>query len=331
MLLVVDSQGLAHCLYTEAVDLAQLGALNIRRASHVEPDRRGRWWADLAPVGGPKMGPFTQRSQALVIEAKWLEQHRLGSLAYPFRRERKSMGLTIHYQLKTHLSREEDIRFALTRMREAALKLPLKEVGNLVEFTGDATRYERDDENRWLKIQAGQYVERSGVHLQVRPTHIVAFETWPGEGCEPANFGLCRYPAFADCEVSGRRRSLHTNLIGWRWGSFCKTQYASDPTCGGMENFVRCHLLVIQMLDLFAKAGWFEVEVSDESDYWQHRDPQELAQTVGEWNEMIAAVVGQVKDAGQGAGMALEAPITGFPNFEHLEARGQDRIKDREA
>ena len=32
----------------------------IRRASHVEPDEAGRWWADLSPVGGPRLGPFAR-------------------------------------------------------------------------------------------------------------------------------------------------------------------------------------------------------------------------------------------------------------------------------
>ena len=34
-----------------AVDLAALGVLSIRRASHVEPDEEGRWWVDLGPAG----------------------------------------------------------------------------------------------------------------------------------------------------------------------------------------------------------------------------------------------------------------------------------------
>ncbi len=45
----------------------------IRRASHVEPTPEGLWVADLAPVGGPALGPFTQRSKALSAEIKWLE------------------------------------------------------------------------------------------------------------------------------------------------------------------------------------------------------------------------------------------------------------------
>ena len=58
MLLVVDPSGVARCVYAETIDLTALGQLSIRRASHVEPDAGGRWWADLAPVGGPRLGPF---------------------------------------------------------------------------------------------------------------------------------------------------------------------------------------------------------------------------------------------------------------------------------
>jgi hypothetical protein len=75
MRLVVDPRGQVRCLYGEAVDLASLGMLSIRRASLVEPDREGSWWADLSPLGGPRLGPFTRRSLALDAERAWLEQH----------------------------------------------------------------------------------------------------------------------------------------------------------------------------------------------------------------------------------------------------------------
>jgi hypothetical protein len=73
MQLVVDPRGVVHCLYGEAIDLAALGPLAIRRASQVEPDASGQWWADLAAVGGPRLGPFARRSSALAAEQKWLE------------------------------------------------------------------------------------------------------------------------------------------------------------------------------------------------------------------------------------------------------------------
>ena len=41
-----------------------------RRASHVEPDADGRWWADLSPVAGPRLGPFEVRSAALDAEPR---------------------------------------------------------------------------------------------------------------------------------------------------------------------------------------------------------------------------------------------------------------------
>jgi hypothetical protein len=79
MRLVVEPGGRVRCLYGEAVDLAALGALSIRRASQVEPDGDGAWWADLAPVGGPRLGPFARRGLALEAETAWLEEHWLGA------------------------------------------------------------------------------------------------------------------------------------------------------------------------------------------------------------------------------------------------------------
>ncbi len=73
--LVVDPAGRLRCIYGEAIDLAALGAMWIVRASHVEPEGAGRWVADLAPVGGPALGPYAVRSEALAAERAWLEAH----------------------------------------------------------------------------------------------------------------------------------------------------------------------------------------------------------------------------------------------------------------
>jgi hypothetical protein len=77
--IVVSAGGRIRALYSEALDLAIHGRVSIRRASHVEPDDAGAWWADLAPVGGPKLGPFAKRSEALAAETIWLNE-RLASL-----------------------------------------------------------------------------------------------------------------------------------------------------------------------------------------------------------------------------------------------------------
>jgi hypothetical protein len=72
MELVVDAGGSVRCIYDEALDLRELGKLQITRASHVEPDAAGYWWADMRPVVGPVMGPFGTRSEALAAERAWL-------------------------------------------------------------------------------------------------------------------------------------------------------------------------------------------------------------------------------------------------------------------
>jgi hypothetical protein len=72
MELVVGADGDARCIYDEALDLRELGKLQITRASHVEPDAEGYWWADMGPVNGPVLGPFGSRSEALGAERDWL-------------------------------------------------------------------------------------------------------------------------------------------------------------------------------------------------------------------------------------------------------------------
>ena len=76
--LVVAPGGHVRAVYDELLDLAVLGHPVITRASHVEPTLEGRWQADLSPVGGPVLGPFNRRSEALAGERAWLEQHWLG-------------------------------------------------------------------------------------------------------------------------------------------------------------------------------------------------------------------------------------------------------------
>jgi hypothetical protein len=61
MVLLIDPQGKVTSVYSEAIDLACLGPATIRRASYVEPDTTGQWWADLAPVGG-QYRPALERS-----------------------------------------------------------------------------------------------------------------------------------------------------------------------------------------------------------------------------------------------------------------------------
>jgi hypothetical protein len=72
MELVVCVDGGVRCINDEALDLRAIGELQITRASHVEPDRDGCWWADMGPVGGPVLGPYGSRTEALAAEKGWL-------------------------------------------------------------------------------------------------------------------------------------------------------------------------------------------------------------------------------------------------------------------
>ena len=104
------------------------------------------------------------------------------------------MGLTIHYSLKSATRSPKKARELVARLRGRALDLPFAKVEDIIELSGEACDFERLDQNdphRWLLIQAGQYVDRPApggrTHsYNVAPTHLIAFETLPGDGCESA-------------------------------------------------------------------------------------------------------------------------------------------------
>jgi len=73
MNLIIEPDGRVRGVYAELIDLDALGSTRITRASHVEPDEQGQWLADLSPVGGPVLGPYERRSEALDAEVAWLE------------------------------------------------------------------------------------------------------------------------------------------------------------------------------------------------------------------------------------------------------------------
>lgn len=76
MRLYFRPDGSVQCLYGETIQLTSLGRLDIKRASHVEPDQDnpGTWYIDLAPVGGPRVVGFASRAAALAAEENWLNQ-----------------------------------------------------------------------------------------------------------------------------------------------------------------------------------------------------------------------------------------------------------------
>ena len=77
MILSISSKGDIRGIYTVEFPWRELGKTLVKRASNVEPDHLGLWWADLSLSKGPKLGPFAKRADAIAAEVRWLEKHRL--------------------------------------------------------------------------------------------------------------------------------------------------------------------------------------------------------------------------------------------------------------
>jgi len=219
------------------------------------------------------------------------------------------MGLTIHYDLHAEPCPPGRARLLVEQLHQRALDLPFVEVGDIVECEGgdcDFHQCDEGDPDRWLLVQAMRLADTE----MLPPTHLIAFSTWPAEGCEQANFGLAMYPLAEP---------------GWCWASFCKTQYASNPNYEGIKNFLRAHITIVKLLDFAHELGILQA-VNDESGFWKKRNARALVETVARWNEMMAGLVGQFKDL---LGDNAVAEITNYPDFEHLEARGRDPNRHR--
>jgi hypothetical protein len=249
--------------------------------------------------------------------------------------------------------------------------------GNACQYDRDGSP---DDPIRWLLIQcsaSAPYPWNENMSYLVSPVRVIAFNVRTGDGCEDANFGLCQYPneipaeyraeddqrfhrdgsysyskfrRWADRNFAGRfvcdlkeQRAIKTRLPGWRWQSFCKTQYASDPACGGVANFLRCHVSLVTLLERIGKLPTVNVDIEDEghfgpstySDDWRearaaNRQPtyvphaathsvSALLKELGEYNGMMAAFSGAMRDA---CGNGFDSPIFRYTNFEQLEFGG---------
>ena len=225
------------------------------------------------------------------------------------------MGLTLHYELAAPACPAAKARSLVEELRIHAQSLPFLDVSDIIELKGDDCRFDpknRKGPHSWLKTQTIRFLIDGNVVStpdESYPIHIIAFTVDPAEGSENANFGLCRYP----------------KAKGWAWASFCKTQYASNPSTGDVANFLKCHLGLVALLD---KAGEMGIlgPVKDEGHYWDNRDVATLTKEVGMWNRMIAGFYGGLRDAVEAAGgnaAVLQAEITKFRDFERLEAEGR--------
>ena len=75
ILLDCSIDGTVTAIYDDALAdlLSDAKRVSITRASHVEPTPEGKWTADMSPSGGPVLGPFNLRQEALDAEVQWLK------------------------------------------------------------------------------------------------------------------------------------------------------------------------------------------------------------------------------------------------------------------
>ena len=77
-LLEIAPDGTLTFLWDDSLgSLLHLGEGSLQRASHIEPQGI-EWGADLSPIGGPALGTFPLRNDALIAERDWLQQHGFG-------------------------------------------------------------------------------------------------------------------------------------------------------------------------------------------------------------------------------------------------------------
>lgn len=77
--LTIAEDGSVRAIYDDALPLDELrqalgGEARITRASDVEPTADCEWQADMGRSGGPVLGPFQARAEALAAEVAWLRQ-----------------------------------------------------------------------------------------------------------------------------------------------------------------------------------------------------------------------------------------------------------------
>jgi len=81
---------------------------------------------------------------------------------------------------------------------------------------------------------------------------------------------------------------------------------------------------VLAILETMKSEG-FIVDVHDEGEFWETRDESILLKSISDYNNLIAAVFGALKDE---HGDNIQSPIKDFPNVEHLEADGIKKLNN---
>lgn len=265
------------------------------------------------------------------------------------------MGLTIHFTLRLPATFSPDeAAAAMAALRQRCRAMPMQAMSRVVTLDADRIRHVYAERSRsawrWAVIQHERSVcyqhDHRGIprklapgaqaslaiHARVQPLTLMGFSCQPGEGSEPINAFIGSYPAsiLAECQGdqhgyrSGSRRLMLDAPLRWVGSAFTKTQYASIPENGGVTNFLRCHLLVIALLDAARSAG-FDVDVHDEGGYWINRNIPALVAEIGSWNTFILGVGRQLTAAfGNAVQTAIDPAVMAQPVSTTAAAMGDD-------
>ena len=220
------------------------------------------------------------------------------------------MGLTIHYELSV----TKNLLVAVVRELAQQTALYARKIG--CAEVSEVLRAADDEKSAPLFVHVGKPEDCCFGH--VAPKHGWLVEVWPGEGCESATFGLCQYPHW----ILSRTGEVHTGFEGgWLLKGFCKTQYAGEH---GWEHFLKCHKQIISLLDFWRDLG-VQVKVADEGEYWETRSEAKLKDRLRQYDGLVAAVGGMLKDmpGDSGGNLSVESPIFDYANFERLEHEGR--------
>lgn len=258
------------------------------------------------------------------------------------------MGLSIYYRLKASCD-ADGARSLVGRLRELVATLPFDEVTEVHEYDPPDGRYafaRTDDDPDARQWKPGDlYLRRrrpdgQSELVRVPAQHVVCFHA-NLKGAETASFGLASHPPVVVHRANVIERDADgiettyldagdpvefpTRLRGWySWSQAVKTQYAGDPRLGGAPNFLRAHRGVFDAVDAARVIG-MRTRIRDDAKFWRHRDEAKLLAELARWDELIAGFVGRVSDA-LGGGGGVVAPIKTRPDYEHLEARGDERL-----
>jgi hypothetical protein len=225
------------------------------------------------------------------------------------------MGLTIGYKISFKGTAEE-LHKKLMVIRSKCLDKPFEEVDEIehtVYSKEDMEFYRQEQDKTWFPNNTPENIAARNKALKDRGLDIntmIAIDVYHG-GCgkkhEFMKWGLWAGEGCESTDIEFFKKRTY-----WRCQGFTKTQYATS--------IIRCHLLVIDVLDLFKQEG-FIVKVNDDGEYWKTRDLEVLAQNINEYTGMLQAIGGVLKEAVEGTDITIDSAIDQCANVVNVKPK----------